>query len=209
MMERIKQLVAAMLAEAPTTRIGTIYDYDPNSYAVRVELQPDGVITGWMPLGSQWVGNGWGLACGPSIGDMIRVDFDGHSVQAPFAGARYFNDVDLPPPVPSGEAWLVHESGTYLKLHNDGSVALNTQGALSATVGGNLTANVAGTATGTASSWTLNGNLQVNGTVMASKDISDNNGSYGTLNAIRTTYNGHTHTDPQGGTTSTPSPQMP
>ena len=44
------------------TRQGTVTAYDPDNYAVKVQLQPTGEETGWIPLSSPWVGNGWGLA---------------------------------------------------------------------------------------------------------------------------------------------------
>ncbi len=50
------------------------------------------------------------------------------------------------------------------------------------------------------------GNLNVDGSVVAQGDISD----HGTksMAGMRTVYNGHTHTDPQGGSVSTPSAGM-
>ena len=52
---------------------------------------------------------------------------------------------------------------------------------------------------------TLNGNAQINGNLIVSGSISDNNGASGTLQHVRDNYNVHTHTDPQGGITGTPS----
>lgn len=37
---------------------------------------------------------------------------------------RFFTDVEQPPAAPSGEFWLVHKSGSFLKFHNDGTVEL-------------------------------------------------------------------------------------
>lgn len=48
-------------------------------------------------------------------------------------------------------------------------------------------------------------NLQVNGNITASGDISDQNGAKGTLQHIRDNYDIHTHPDAQGGITGTPS----
>lgn len=49
------------------------------------------------------------------------------------------------------------------------------------------------------------GNVLVGGNVAATGDVSDVNGS---MQEMRGTYNGHTHSDPQGGSTGTPTPQM-
>ena len=42
-----------------------------------------------------------------------------------FVCLRFFNDDYRPLAVPSGELWLVHQSGAYLKLTNDGKVSIN------------------------------------------------------------------------------------
>ncbi len=105
---------------------GIISSYDPVNFAVKVRLQPHDVETGWLPLMSPWVGNGWGMFCAPSLGDLIDVQFLEGSAEVGFACLRWFTDSARPLNVPSGEFWLVHSSGAYLKLTNDGKVAINT-----------------------------------------------------------------------------------
>ena len=141
------QLQAGNLA---SVKIGLVDAYDPSNYAVKVELQPEGVITGWLPLASPWIGNGWGLFAPPTIGDMIEVQFQEGDIDSGFACQRFYNDSDRPLSCPSGEFWLVHQSGSLLKFHNDGSVEVASNANLTATVGGNLSATVTGSATVTA-----------------------------------------------------------
>jgi phage baseplate assembly protein V len=52
----------------------------------------------------------------------------------------------------------------------------------------------------------MTGNLHVNGNIVADGDISDHTTK--TMAGMRTAYNGHTHPDPQGGSTGTPSAGM-
>lgn len=52
---------------------------------------------------------------------------------------------------------------------------------------------------------TVNGSLAVSGDVEAGGDVAD---VVGTLAALRTAYNAHTHTDPQGGVTGPPVPTV-
>lgn len=52
----------------------------------------------------------------------------------------------------------------------------------------------------------MTGNLKVNGNVVADGDISDHTSK--SMAGMRTTYNAHTHSDPQGGTVSAPTGQM-
>ncbi len=165
MIERIKQVMAQLMAEFARPQAGFVWDYDPERYAVKVEMQPSGVKTGWVPLSSPWVGNGFGMVAGPNIGDMVQLEFiDGHW-QAAMTGQRYFTDLAPPPQVPQGEFWLVHQTGSLIKLHNDGSVEITSNGNMTVTVSGNLNANISGTATVTAPTITANGAVTINGSL--------------------------------------------
>lgn len=126
------------------TSVGEITSYDPQSFAVRVQLQAEEILTGWLPLCSPWIGNSWGMFAAPSIGDMVAVQFFGGDLESGFVEARLYNDVDVPLAVPSAEFWLVHKSGSFLKFTNDGDILVNTERDLTATIGRNLTATVAG-----------------------------------------------------------------
>lgn len=106
-------------------RLGTVSGYDPNTYMVKVQLQPEGVETGWLPLGSPFVGSGFGIAVGPAIGDQVEVQFPDGDLSSGVVSMRFYSDAARPPAVPSGEVWIVHSSGSLLKLHNDGSIEIN------------------------------------------------------------------------------------
>lgn len=156
-----------------TTRQGIVTSYDPDMYAIRVTLQPDDVLTGWLSLKSLWVGNGWGLFCPPSIGDLVEIDYQEGATGYGSAGLRFYNDEDKSLPCPSGEFWLVHQSGSLLKFHNDGSVELETAGNLKETVKGDYhltvegdaTTDVKGKQTTTAQEIDLNGAIGLNGPI--------------------------------------------
>lgn len=111
------------------TRIGIIDSYDQGSYSIKVRLQPDNTITGWMPLGTLAAGPGWGFMIGPTLGQQIEVEFqeDGHEV--PVGGLRFHDVVNSPSAngqvgPPAGEWWMVHESGSQFKFTNDGKLLL-------------------------------------------------------------------------------------
>lgn len=201
---RNQMLLAAQMANAgrASTRIGVVTSFDPGSYSAVVKLQPEGSLTGWLPIVSPWVGNGWGLFSPPSIRDLVEVQFQEDNIEAGFVCQRFYNDADRPLSVESGEFWLVHQSGSLLKFHNDGTV--------------NLVA--AGTLTSSAPQWNHTGPVNITGTlhatdnittdknVTATFDISDHSNK--SMAGMRTAYNIHTHTDPQGGSVSTPSTSM-
>lgn len=163
---------------ASHTRIGTISAYDPNNHAAKVLFQPEEHESGWMPIASQWVGNGWGMFSPPSIGDMVHIHFMDGNFESGMVGARAYNDQDRPLSIPSGEWCLVHKSGSLLHFNNDGTVSMQ------------------------ASTVNLTGNLNViNGNITCQNgDVSDKKSS---MQTMRDDYNPHTH-----GGGSTPLPQM-
>ncbi|MDY0929141.1 baseplate assembly protein [Enterobacter sp. CFBP8995] len=195
----MRALLNAMAANAQQTsagdsgtRQGIISAYDPDNYAVKVQLQPTGEETGWIPLSSPWVGSGWGMAAGPMIGAVVEVDFDSGLMGAGMAAGQFFNDVDRSPGPPSGEFWLIHKSGSLLKFLNTGEVLLSSSTKI--------------TYDAPAHHFT-GGDVTMDNNLLVLKDISDNNSTYGTMQKIRVTYNGHTHPE-NGNTTSKPNQQL-
>jgi len=173
-----------------TGRLGVITSYDPDHYAVKVELQPEGTETGWLPLGTLWSGNGWGMFCAPNIGDQVEVELHegGGATGSGHAGLRLFSSAQPPVSVPAGGFLLQHVSGSLLQFKNDGSVSLVA----------------AAKVTGQASAWELTGNMHLTGDLTVSGQISDREGAGGTVQHIRDQYNSHIHTDSRGGRTSPP-----
>ncbi|MBZ6386807.1 phage baseplate assembly protein V [Pantoea piersonii] len=160
------------------TRQGIITAYDPGSYAVKVQLQPTGEETGWIPLSSPWVGNGWGLAAGPMTGAVVEVEFDSGLMGTGMAAGQFYNDIDRCPGPPAGEFWLIHQSGSLLKFMNSGEVLLHAREKLTYDA---------------PSHHFTGGDVLMDCNLKVVQDISDHNGAHGTLQKIRTVYNGHTH----------------
>jgi hypothetical protein len=169
------------------SRAAIVTSYDPNHYAAKVLIQPENYETGFLPIATPWVGPGWGMFCPPSPGDVVDVHFQEGSRDAAFVALRFYGNAAPPLSVPSGEFWLVHKSGSYVKLLNDGTVHINA----------------AGKVIGNATEWDLTGNLVVTGNITATGDIYDQNQAEGSMSHIRTVYDSHTHPAP-GGTTGTP-----
>lgn len=160
---------------AGTARFGLVSSFDPAAYAARVLIQPENVLTGWLPIVSAWVGAGWGLAAPLTPGAQVLVIAqEGDAEHGVIIGAVW-SAVDVPMPVPAGELWLRHKSGSFVKLLNDGTIGIQ------------------------ATTVNISGDLVVTG------DISDKNGLHGTLAALRNAYDVHIHGVPQGGVTGTTS----
>ncbi|KAF6660600.1 baseplate assembly protein [Enterobacteriaceae bacterium EKM102V] len=182
------------MADKNGTRQGIITAYDPDSYAVKVQLQPTGEETGWIPLSTPWAGNGWGFAAGPMIGAVAEVGFDSGLRGVGMAEGQFYNDADRCPGPPSGEFWLVHQSGSLLKFLNSGEVLLSAKGKL--------------TYDAPAHHFT-GGDVLIDKNLTVGKNISDHNGRYGPVDRIRTVYGGHTHLEKgQGNFTAPPKQQI-
>lgn len=115
------QRVAAM---GTGTRYGVVTSYDPDNYAVKVKRMPEGVETGWMPVSTPWAGDGWGLFAPPVVGAQVKLEHQEDGNETPLADGVMFSDGDAPRVpdlggVPGGEFWLVHKTGTRLRLRND------------------------------------------------------------------------------------------
>jgi len=181
---------------AGVVRFGLVSSFDPTAYAARVLMQPENVLSGWLPILSAWVGAGWGLAAPLTPGSQVLVVAqEGSSEQGVIVGCVWsavdaapgapagelwmqhqtWSAVDAAPGAPAGELWMQHQTGSCVKLLNDGTISLQA------------------------------GTVNVTGNLIVSGDISDRGGAHGTLAALRNAYDEHTHTDPQGGSTGSPS----
>ena len=170
-------------------QMGIVSSYDPNQYAAKVILQPSGVETGFIPISSPWVGNGWGFGAGPNAGDVVDVHFQEWGKGAPYIEMRFYGNKARPMPVPSGECWMMHKLGTFVKFLNDGTLAIGSP------VGINVTSPLT----------TITGNVIVNGQIQATEDITDYYTTTGSsMRNFRREYDEHVHRDTYSGNTTPP-----
>ena len=166
---RMQAVAAANLRSHP--KIGTISGYDPNKQAVKVLLQPEGNETGWIPLGSLWVGNGWGLVCAPNLGSQVEVTFVDGNDESGSANLRFFSNVEQGPAAPGGEFWIVHAKGQRFQLENDGTVLLTDGQGAAITLNGDGTISITATQTTISGPVTFTDNVQVDKTLTATTDV--------------------------------------
>lgn len=152
---------ANLASQARTfSRLGVVSAYDPNTYSVKVTFQPDGNETGWLPLGALQVGSGFGIYAAPNIGDQIEVRFQEGDRDAGVAGPGLFDNQSPPAKVPAGEIWVLHKSGAFFKLTNDGKATFSDGHGAQVALNGDGTITSSGT-------WTHTGNVAFNGQVSA------------------------------------------
>ncbi len=105
-------------------RLGIVSSVDTAAGTARVTLQPEGVVTGWLPVLSPWVGAGWGMSCPPTPGEQVLVLPQEGDAENGLIVARSWSQRAATPATPVGEMWLTHRSGSFIRLLNDGTVAV-------------------------------------------------------------------------------------
>lgn len=121
----LKGSAAALDQRIGQPRFATVISVNPDSYTVRVQLQPENVVTGWLPVLSPWIGAGWGWTAPPAPGDQVLViPQEGDAEHGVVAGCS-FSDAQRPPATPVGEIWITHQTGSSLRLLNDGTVRIS------------------------------------------------------------------------------------
>ena len=121
----IKSHAASLDQSTGQIRFGTITSVNFVNATARVLIQPDGVLSGWLPLLSQWVGNGWGMVCPPNPGDQVLLVPQEGDIEHGIIIGRSYSSRQKPPIAPCGEFWLVHQTGSFLKLCNDGTIQMS------------------------------------------------------------------------------------
>jgi uncharacterized protein involved in type VI secretion and phage assembly len=171
-LDRFQNLVRAEAQRATVSRapvrIGIVTNYVPGPPypTVKVALQPDGTLTGYLPVTAQWVGNGWGMFGAPNIGDQCEVQFQEDGASGGFVVGRFWNVNVQGMPVPSGEWWLIHQTGASLKFTNDGKVTAKDSSGSIVIMNGDGTGSVT-----FASGYTINANTKIVGTLEVTEAV--------------------------------------
>lgn len=186
--------------------LGQITNYDPTQFAAQVQLyMPDPsnplgqpLTTGWLPISAPAIG--FNLA--PNIGDLVLVEFQEGSLQngiillSVTTGVPTFQ-------TPEGEWWMVHPTGSFIKIKLDGKLEINGQVEIDLTAPA-ININVSGAASITAAS------VAIDSAAITMGDLSGGVLSALMNGAAQAVYNSHTHVSPPGGgTTSVPNVLIP
>lgn len=179
----MKQHMEGVAGRIGQARIGIVQSIDPLKANVRVLMQPEGVLSGWLPVMSMMIGTGWGVLSLPLPGDQVVIIADnGYGDHGIVIGALY-SDQQTPPTALPGEVLIKHQTGANIHITAAGQISLTD-------------------ASGTSVTLNDTGNVMISGNLIVSGNISDAAGAHGTLAAFRTAYNQHKHTNVSTGTAS-------
>jgi hypothetical protein len=108
------------------SRVGLVSSYDPKQYAVKVQLQPEGTLTGWIPLTATAIGNQFGIYAAPNIKDQVEVSWQEGDQMTPRVTTRHFSQkADQPyQEVQAGEYHIIHGTGAVMRFLQDGTVQI-------------------------------------------------------------------------------------
>lgn len=186
-MQRIRHAIRrdteAMVGSLAMPRDAIVSNVDPARHMVRVTLQPEGVLSGWIPDASAMSGGGgFGVIAPCAIGDQVHVSFAHGDADNGRIIGRIFSTMDMPPTSPKDTGtgkpvqpreWAVFCPGAFIHM-SGGTVYVQ------------------------ASELRLKGNLVVDGDISSTTgDVSDKHGS---LDRLRANYDAHDHASPVGTT---------
>lgn len=113
-------------------RFGFVDAYNPANNTAKVKLSDaSATITGWLPVQSMYLGNGWGAVIPLTPGDQVLVLFGMNDQDSGVIVARIYDQQHAVPTDPAGaraatgEFLLVHETGSTIKLQADGKILIH------------------------------------------------------------------------------------
>ena len=186
----IRRIAEEVFARAAQGRMGSVVAINPNPPTPLVKVQWDegdpanGVPpsqSGWLPLGQGGAASGAASVTLPTIGTQVfcQPNLADHGSMV-VTHAVHSEQAPAPQIVPYGGSAVSLVPGEPTFVHASGASLRVTSGRVE-----------------------INGDLYVNGNVVAMQQISDLNQQHGSLNLLRTDYDEHEHTgvQPGGGTT--------
>jgi phage gp45-like len=133
MLEQFKYTSDQQAAKSLNASTGYITSVDPSTYKAKVMLEPIGIETEWLPIGTMYAGNGFGLLSLPDEGTEVLVVFEMGNISCGKIICCNFNNIEIPPALEVGEVMMLHQSGSFFKFHANGDVELNASGKISIT----------------------------------------------------------------------------
>lgn len=120
----VNEVARVLSGVHPSARPGNIVEYDPTKHAARVRIQPEGIESNWLPVGSDFIGNGFGMVAPLGVDDQVQVLWPEGGNNQGVIGKRLFDSRNGVPTLAqngkTGEWYLVDAKGSSISFTNDG-----------------------------------------------------------------------------------------
>ncbi|MDR3538812.1 MAG: phage baseplate assembly protein V [Acetobacteraceae bacterium] len=181
----IKRHAAALDGTRGGFRWGIVQSVDPVNMRVRVMIQPEGVLSGWLPITQTGAGGGLTLVTVPQAGWQAAIVADNDEAEHGVVVGFAHNDASPMPsvanaiggsaaPAQPGETILSGPNGAVLRINENGTIFI----AGDTFIEGNLT---------------VSKDILGQQNVRAVQDITDQNQTHGSVATLRSAYNTHEH----------------
>lgn len=156
-LDLIQHEVQRAIAGRYSKRYGLVTSYDSDKHLAKVTMQPEGQESGWLPIRTSHIGNGWGMAIGLTEGDQVELTPQEGDVESLAITGVVHSEQDKPPTVQSGEVLIKHKDGASIKFAASGSATLTDKSGASVVMDGS------GQTTMTSTNIKLAGIVNING----------------------------------------------
>jgi len=109
-------------------RVGLVSSYDSKTHSVKIQYQPEGTESAWIPLTGLAVGNGYGIASAPNIGDPVEVHNQESNHLSARVMTRHWSHQNKPPELQAGEHAIIHQNGATIHAQQDGTLLIGGPG---------------------------------------------------------------------------------
>jgi phage baseplate assembly protein gpV len=191
------RMIERWMAARYSERHGLVTSYDPTNHLAKVTFQPDGQESGWLPIETGHVGNGFGIAIGltpgdgNASGDQVIVRYQEGDFESGKIVQRVHSDTDKPPMAQSGEIVIQHQKGGKIFCAASGQVTVQDGGGGSLMYDGSGNIAVTGVSTITMKVGGVSAVLSSAGFAVTGGKVTHNGVDIGS---------DHDHTDVQPGT---------
>jgi phage baseplate assembly protein gpV len=124
----IMRCIERFMASRYSERHGLVTSYDPDKHLAKVMFKPENQESGWIPIETGHIGNGYGIATGltpgdgEKTGDQVIVRYQENDFEGGKIVQRVHSNEDKPPKVEAGESVMWTQWGQQIKFHKDGTM---------------------------------------------------------------------------------------
>lgn len=124
-LEQVKSIAYEIMRSRQFVLEGVVTSVNQNApYAVKVNLEPYGIETGWLKIAAPYAGDGYGfISPAPAEGTQVKVIFDMGDIRNGTVIAGMFSQAGTPT-VPYGTVGLIDPNGTQITIDPDGNASL-------------------------------------------------------------------------------------